>query len=60
MNLGPGGRRLRRLVAAGMTAAAAASILAILLTDAPRAWRLLVFLPLFAGVLAWFQASAGT
>ena len=59
MNLGPGGRRLRWIIAAAMAVVTAVLLLAIHLTDAPRAWRLLALAPLLAGSLGVYQAVGG-
>jgi hypothetical protein len=60
MNLGPRGRRLRWIIAATMAVVTVAVLLTIHLTEAPRAWRLVVLAPLLAGSLGAFQAAAGT
>jgi hypothetical protein len=43
-----------------MALVAAAMLVTIWLTDAPRAWRLLVVVPLLPGSLGVFQAAGGT
>lgn len=59
-NIGPKAVRLRRR--AGYVGAAAAALLlaALLWTDAPRAWRLVLFAPLWMATLGFLQAREKT
>jgi hypothetical protein len=59
-NIGP--RQRRRRLAGGVLALAGAGIVlfALLAVDAPRAARLLVALPVWAGALGVYQARAKT
>jgi hypothetical protein len=59
-NIGPGGRR-RRLAGGVVGLLAAAFLLAALIVfGAPRAWRLLVALPVWAGALGVLQHRGKT
>jgi hypothetical protein len=59
-NIGPRERQ-RRLVGGFVFLAVAACIAGcLILFDAPRPWRLLVFLPAWAAAIGFFQASAKT
>ena len=60
MNIGPRGRRMRLFGALGVALVTAAAFAGMVAVDAPRPWRLLLFLPLLAWALSLFQATAGT
>lgn len=59
-NIGPRGQRSRFRL--GIVAFAAAALLAVvlLLVDAPRGWRLILFVPAWIGALGVFQARDKT
>ena len=57
-NLSAAGQRQRMIVAAVMVVVAMAGL--FLLLDQPRAWRLVLFVPLWIGALGAQQARAKT
>ena len=54
-NIGPGERRRRLAFGLVAWAAAAVALVALLILDADRLWRLALFVPLWAGALGFFQ-----
>src|SRR5262245_29934459 len=59
-NIGSLQRRLRRVIAVWAFACAAGVALALMAAGAPRPWRLMVFVPLWVGVLASLESNART
>lgn len=59
-NIGPRERKRRLLVAAGASIVAAALAAILAAVDAPRGWRLLLFLPFWIGALGLTQARLHT
>lgn len=59
-NIGPGERRRRRIISVAAFSVAAAVALGLSAIGAPRAWRLLSFVPLWVGALCFFEAQART
>jgi len=57
-NIGAAGERQRMIAAAVMVVVAMAGL--FLLQDQPRAWRLVLFVPLWIGALGVQQARAKT
>lgn len=60
INIGPGERRKRAVMGAAMLAVAVGIFLALMVTDAGRWWRIVVFVPVWIGALGFFQARANT
>jgi hypothetical protein len=60
VNIGAAGRRKRMTFGVVTIALAVAVIVALIVLDAHRLWRLAVFLPLLAGATGVFQARAKT
>jgi len=54
-NIGPRERRSRLLFGGGALAVAVVLGIALVVTDAPRPWRLALFLPLWPAALGFFQ-----
>jgi fatty acid desaturase len=59
-NIGPRERRSRLLFGALALAVAVAFGIALVVTGAPRPWRLVLFLPLSAAAFGFFQAWGRT
>jgi hypothetical protein len=59
-NIGPGERRKRVALAVVSLGVSAAATLALVVSGAPRAWRLGLFFPLWAAALGYFQAREKT
>jgi|SRR5688572_32067266 len=59
-NIGPRERRRRLIGGIVLVAIALCAGVALVLFNAPRPWRLLVFLPAWAGALGVFQVTAKT
>ena len=59
-NIGPGERRKRILMGITMLAVGASLALTLILTGAPRPWRLTLFFPFWMGALGFFQAREKT
>ncbi len=59
-NIGPRERRRRLIGGVALLLVAAGSGLALIWFDAPRPWRLVVFLPAWAGALGVYQVTART
>ena len=59
-NIGPRERRSRLLFGGGALAVAVVLGIALVVTGAPRPWRLALFLPLWPAALGFFQAWGRT
>ncbi len=59
-NIGPRERRSRLLFGAAALAVAVILAIALVVTGAPRPWRLALFLPLWPAALGFFQAWGKT
>lgn len=54
-NIGPGERRKRLLSGLAAWTLAGLALALLLITDAPRLWRLVLILPLWGGAIGFFQ-----
>jgi hypothetical protein len=59
-NIGPRGIRLRRITGAIGIGLGLVFAVAVVLTDSPRAWRVIAFAPFFTGALGLLQAHEKT
>lgn len=59
-NIGPAGRRRRLAIGLGALALGLAALLALLVVDAARAWRVVLVVPFWVGALGLAQARRYT